>query len=329
MWKGLEQQQFGIDLGTSNTLIFQKGKGIIFCEPSIIAIRKDTGKIEAVGVEARAMIGRTSNQIEIIYPLKDGVIANFDMVTMMLKEFFRKIQNSVWWFQRSSKVIISVPCNITDVTKRAVVNLIVHKGAQKAEAVEEPLAAALGAGLPINEPVGTMVIDIGGGTSQVAILSMGGIVISHCIHRGGVSIDLSIMEYIKKEYNLSIGERTAESIKENIGNAISEENKQSFEVRGRDLVKGLPKTIFITEQEIHNLLNNFITVLLESIRKVIEQCPPELAGDIMDGGIMLCGGGSLLKGLDRRLQLETQIPVHKAEKPLECIALGTEEFLRK
>lgn len=326
MWKGLEEQQFGIDLGTSNTLIFQKGKGIVFFEPSVIAIRKDTGNIEAVGKEAKAMVGRISDQLEIIYPLKDGVIANFDMVTMMLKEFFRKIQRTVWWVHRS-KMIISVPCNITDVTKRAVVNLIVHKGAQKAEVIEEPLAAALGEGLPINEPVGSMVIDIGGGTSQVAILSMGGIVVSHSVQRGGVSIDLSIMEYIKKKYNLSIGERTAENIKENIGNAVSCENQRSFEVRGRDLVKGLPKTISITEQEIHILLNDFIQMIKESMRKVIEQCPPELAGDIMDGGIMLCGGGSLLKGLDQRLQSETRIPVHLADKPLECIAIGTGELL--
>jgi rod shape-determining protein MreB len=326
MWKGLEQHQFGIDLGTSNTLIYQKGKGIVLYEPSVMAIRKNTGEIEAVGQKAREMIGRVSHQIEIIYPLKDGVIANFEMVTLMLKHFFRKIQSSLWWFHRS-RVVISVPCNITDVTKRAVVNLIVHKGAQKAELVEEPIAAALGAGLPVNEPVGSMVIDIGGGTSQIAILSMGGIVVSHCIQRGGVSIDLSVIEYIKKKYNLSIGERTAENIKESIGNAISRKDKQSFEIQGRDLVEGLPKTIFITEQEVHNLLNDFIRVILESIRKVIEQCPPELAGDIMDGGIMLCGGGSLLKGLDQRLQMETQIPVHLSENPLECIALGTGQLL--
>lgn len=326
MWNGLEQQQFGIDLGTSNTLIFQKGKGIVLYEPSVIAVLKDTGKLIAVGKEAKAMIGRTSNQVQVVYPLKDGVIANFDLVTVMLQHFFRKIQGSLWRFHRS-KVVISVPCNITDVTKRAVENIILHKGAQKAITIEEPLAAALGAGLPINEPVGSMVIDIGGGTSQVAILSLGGIVASHFIRRGGMSIDQSIIEFIKKKYNLAIGERTAEKIKENIGYAVTKEKSENFEVRGRDLVRGLPKTIFIKEQEIHALLNDFIHVILKSIRHVIEQCPPELAGDIMDGGIMLCGGGSLLRGLDLRLQIETNIPIHVAEQPLECIALGTGKLL--
>ena len=317
---------FSSDLGTSNTIIFQKGKGIVLNEPSVIAIYKDTGKIIAVGNEAKAMIGRTSKQVQVVYPLINGVIANFDMVIVMLQHFFKKIQGTFWRLHRS-KVVISVPCSITDVTKRAVENIILHKGAHKAVVVEEPLSAAIGAGLPISEPVGSMVIDIGGGTSQIAILSLGGIVASHSIHSGGISIDKSIIEFIKKRYNLAIGEVTAENIKENLSYSALSEKRSTIEVKGRDLVQGLPKTIFVAEQEIQILLDDFIRIILKSIRQVIEQCPPELAGDIMDGGVMLCGGGSLIKGLDQRLQSETDIPFHLADQPMECIALGTGKLL--
>jgi rod shape-determining protein MreB len=325
IWKGFEQQ-FGIDLGTSNTLIYQKGKGITLKEPSVLAIRKDTGEIEAVGEQARAMIGRTPSHLEVIYPLKDGVIANYDRTTAMLQHFFQKISGGKRRFHRS-RVVISIPCGITNVQKRAVEETTLHAGAKKAITIETPLAAALGAGLPVEEPVGSMVLDIGGGTTEVAILSLGGIVVSHSIRRGGMSIDQAIIEYIKYKYNLTIGERTAEELKKNVGSAVLEK-EEKVEVRGRDLVHGLPRGIFITSQEIYGILEDFVTAIVELIRLTIEKCPPELAGDVMEHGIMLSGGGALLSGLDRRLRQETKIPVHLADQPLECVALGVGKLLQ-
>jgi rod shape-determining protein MreB len=320
------EQLFGVDLGTCNTLIYQEGKGIVLQEPSVVAIRTDTGMIEAIGKEAHAMIGRTPINLEVVYPLKDGVIANFEMTTAMLKYFISKIHGRNRWF-RSSHIIISVPCGITEVQKRAVEEMIVHKGAKKSVTIEEPLAAAMGAGLPVGEPVGSMVLDIGGGTSQVALISLGGIVLSKHIPYGGMSIDQDIIEYVKKTYNLIIGERTAEEIKKNAATATKPKKEKRMDVRGRDLVLGLPNTISITSNEIFEILDGFFNSLIESIRQAMEQCPPELAGDIMERGILLCGGGALLDGLDQRLQNETGIPVHLAENPMECIVLGTGKML--
>jgi rod shape-determining protein MreB len=321
------EQLFGVDLGTCNTLIYQQGKGIVLEEPSVVAIRKDTGMIEAIGTEAYAMIGRTPVNLEVIYPLKDGVIANFDMTTAMLKHFISKIHGRNHWFRRSH-VIISVPCGITNVQKRAVEEMIVHKGARKSVTIEEPLAAAMGAGLPVGEPIGSMVLDIGGGTSQVALISLGGIVLSKHVPCGGMSIDQSIIEYVKKTYNLIIGERTAEEVKKQAATAVRPEKELQMDIRGRDLVEGLPKVISITSNEIFEILEDFFIMIVESIRQAMEQCPPELAGDVMERGILLCGGGALLHGLDRRLQQETGVPVHLAENPMECIVIGTGKMLK-
>jgi rod shape-determining protein MreB len=320
------EQLFGVDLGTCNTLIYQKGKGIVLEEPSVVAIQIDTGRIEAIGKEAHAMIGRTPVNLEVIYPLKDGVIANFDMTTAMLKHFIGKVHGRNHWF-RSSHVIISVPCGITNVQKRAVEEMVIHKGARKSVTIEEPLAAAMGAGLPVGEPVGSMVLDIGGGTSQVALISLGGIVLSKHIPFGGMSIDQSIIEYIKKEYHLVIGERTAEDIKIHAATAIKPQKELRMEIKGRDLVEGLPKSISISSSEIYDILDGFFALLVDNIRQAMEQCPPELAGDIMERGILLCGGGALLNGLDQRLQSETGVPVHLAENPMECIVMGTGKML--
>jgi rod shape-determining protein MreB len=325
MFKRFEQL-FGVDLGTCNTLIYQQGHGIVLREPSVVAVRKDTGEIEAFGEEAYAMIGRTPANLEVIYPLKDGVIANFNMTSAMLKHFISKIQGKYNWF-RGSQVYISVRCGITNVQKRAVEEMIVHKGAKKSITIEEPLAAAIGAGLPVGDPIGNMVVDIGGGTSQVALISLGGIVVSQYVRLGGLSIDQDIIEYVKRKYNLVIGERTAEEIKKNIASAVLPEDGEQMDIRGNDLVVGLPKTISITSKEIYEILDNFSMAIVESIRQTMELCPPELAGDLMERGILLCGGGALLHGLDQRLQKEIGVPVYLAEHPMECIARGAGKML--
>jgi rod shape-determining protein MreB len=325
MFKRFEQL-FGVDLGTCNTLIYQQGNGIVLQEPSVVAIQKDTGQIEAFGKEAYAMIGRTPANLEVIYPLKDGVIANIDMTSALLKHFISKIQGKYNWL-RGSQVYISVRCGITEVQKRAVEDMVVHKGAKKSITIEEPLAAAIGAGLPVSDPIGSMVVDIGGGTSQVALISLGGIVVSQYMRLGGMSIDQDIIEYVKRTYNMVIGERTAEDIKKNIASAVMPEDDGRMDIRGNDLVAGLPKTISITSKEIYEILDNFSKSIVESIRLTMEQCPPELAGDLMERGILLCGGGALLRGLDARLQQEIGVPVHLAENPMECIAQGAGKML--
>lgn len=317
---------YGIDLGTSNTVIYQQGKGIVLREPSVVAIRRETGEIVAVGAEAQAMIGRTPGNIDIIYPLMDGVIANFDVASSMLQHFVKKVQGRTPWF-RSSQVYISVPCGITNVQKRAVEETVIHKGAKKAVAVEEPLAAALGAGLPVDEPIGSLVLDIGGGTSQVAVLSLGGIVVSHTVRRAGMSIDKDIIDYVKRTYNMAIGERTAEEIKKRIGSVLDPNGNNGIDIRGRDLIDGLPRSLYLTSSEIYSLMNDFLITVLEAIRVTLEKCPPELAGDVMDRGILLCGGGALLHGLDERIQRETGVPVHIADKPMDCTALGAGRML--
>lgn len=321
------EQLFGIDLGTCNTLIYQKGKGIVLQEPSVVAIHKDTGMIEAIGSEAHAMIGRTPAHVEIMYPLQDGVIANFDKTTAMMKYFISKIYGRNQWFRRS-RVVITVPCGITNVQKRAVEEMIIHKGASKSVTLEEPLAAAMGAGLPVGEPVGSMVLDIGGGTSKVALISLGGIVLSKHVPFGGLSIDQDIIEYVKRTYHLIIGERTAEEIKKNVASVYKPNKELKMDIRGRDLVKGLPRSISITSAEISEILDGFLMLIVDSIRQAMEQCPPELAGDVMERGILLCGGGALLTGLDRRLQSVIGVPIQLADHPMECNVLGAGEMLR-
>ncbi|NQX71446.1 rod shape-determining protein [Paenibacillus alba] len=320
------EELFGVDLGTCNTLIYQQRKGIVLQEPSVVAIQTDTGEIKAFGQEAYEMIGRTPANVEVVYPLKDGVIANFDMTLAMLKYFIGKIKSGFNWF-RSFHVLISVPCGITNVQKRAVEEMIVHKGARRSITVEEPLAAAMGAGLPVAEPIGSMVLDIGGGTSQVAIISLGGIVVSESIRRGGMSIDQDIIEYVKRTHNMIIGERTAEDIKKNVAAVMKPVKNVEMNIRGRDLMEGLPRSITISSDEIYEILDDFMQSLVECIRLTMEKCPPELAGDVMEQGILLCGGGSLLVGLDKRLQQELGVPVHLAEHPMACIALGTGKML--
>ena len=305
------ENAFGIDLGTSSTIIYQKGKGIVLHEPTVVAIDEENGSVRAIGTEAQAMIGRTPGRLSIVYPLKDGVIANYDSTTLMLQHFFRKIQGRTPWFRGA----------------RAVEETVIHKGARKAVAIEEPLAAALGAGLPVEEPIGSMVVDIGGGTTQVAIISLGGVVVSRSTRRAGMSIDRDIIDYVKRRYNLAIGERTAEELKKAIGTAVKPEENSQMTIRGRDQVSGLPKTIAVSDAEIYELLDEFLQSVTESIRLTLEQCPPELAGDVMERGILLCGGGALLRGLDKRLQDETGVPVIVADQPQECTALGAGKML--
>ncbi|WP_028548401.1 rod shape-determining protein [Paenibacillus sp. UNC451MF] len=324
MFNGLELQ-FGIDLGTSNTIIYQHGKGIVLQEPSVIAVRHETGEIQAIGAEAQAMIGRAPGSLEIIYPLQEGVISNYNWSTAMLQHFMKKIQARSW--MRKSKVFISIPCGITSVQKRAVEETVLHKGSNRAITIEEPLAAALGAGLPVDEPMGNMILNIGGGTAQVAILSLGGIVSSRTTRRGGLSIDRDIIEYVKKAYNLEIGERTAEDVKIRLGSVEKPDPELRMDIRGRDLIEGLPKTVTVTATEIYTLLDSFIVTMVETIRSTLEDCPPELAGDVIEQGIILCGGGSLLSGLAPRLQKETSIPIHLADRPQECTALGAGKML--
>jgi len=320
LWAGLEVG-LGIDLGTSNTVIYQKGKGIVLREPSVVAVNTKTGTIEACGEQAYAMIGRTPQNIEVVHPLHNGVVASHELTLAMLNRFIRNVLGKRKWFVRT-RTVVSIPDGVTNVNKRAVEETILYKNPQKSITVEEPVAAAIGAGLPFYEPVGSMLIDIGGGLIQTAIVSLGGIVVSHTAQKGGNSIDRTISEYVKKCYNLVIGERTAEMIKQKIGTAVPPEREQRLEVRGNDLVLGLPRTVVLSSAEIYELLDDFILTLLDAIRFTLERCPPELAGDVMERGILLCGGGSLLNGLDQRLKKETGIPFHKADNPLECVAIG-------
>jgi rod shape-determining protein MreB len=323
---GRVKQQFGIDLGTCNTVIYQYGRGIVLLEPSVIAIRKDTQGIVAYGEQAKAMIGRTSAKIEVFYPLNEGVIANFEMAAAMLKHFISRIKDKSTWFG-ASQIIISVPCGISNVQRRAIEKMVLHNGAGKALAVMEPLAAALGEGLPVNDPAGCMVIDIGGSTSKVALISMDRIVASQSIPRGGMSIDLEIIEYMKKNYNLAIGERTAEAFKIEAALALKSEQEESIEIKGRDLKEGLPKTIFIPAEELKGMLDDFTLAIINCTQQAMKEFPPELIGDLWERGILLCGGGSLLPGLHASLQTAIGVSVHLAEKPLECVALGAGALL--
>ncbi|RJX26245.1 MAG: rod shape-determining protein [Dethiobacter sp.] len=318
-------RNIGIDLGTANTLVYVKGKGIVLREPSVVAIRRDTGTILAVGEEAKKMIGRTPGNIVAIRPMKDGVIADFDVTQIMLRHFIARSYRRHAIFL--PQVVVCVPSGVTEVEKRAVLDATKQAGAKEAFLIEEPMAAAIGAGLPVEEPTGSMIVDVGGGTSEVAVISLGGIVTSKSIRVGGDEMDEAIINYIKKTYNLMIGERTAEEVKIKIGSAYRITDEEHMEIRGRDLVTGLPKVLTISSWEIESALAEPVTAILETIKITLERTPPELAADIMEKGIVMTGGGALLKGLDKLIAEETGMPVYIAENPLDCVVLGAGKAL--
>ncbi|MGG1664196.1 rod shape-determining protein [Brevibacillus sp. NRS-1366] len=316
-------RDLGIDLGTANTLVFVKGKGIVVREPSVVAIRTNNNSIEAVGNAAKSMIGRTPGNIVAVRPMKDGVIADFDTTATMMRYFINQAQKNQGLFSRRPNVMVCVPSGITAVEKRAVEDATKQAGAKEAYTIEEPFAAAIGADLPVWEPTGSMVVDIGGGTTEVAIISLGGIVTSRSIRVGGDEMDGAIMQYIKRRYNLMIGERTSETLKLEIGSAIAPEEPENVDIRGRDLVTGLPKTLSVSSTEIAEALAETVANIVEAVKVTLEKSPPELAADIMDRGIVLTGGGALLRNMDRLLAKETGMPVHVAENALDCVAIGT------
>ncbi|GBF34893.1 rod shape-determining protein MreB [Desulfocucumis palustris] len=323
---GLFSKDMGIDLGTANSLVYVKGKGIVLREPSVVAIQKDSGQVLAVGEEAKQMIGRTPGNIVAIRPMKDGVIADFDVTQSMIKYFISKALRGRT-FLVHPRVVVSVPSGVTAVEERAVREAAIQAGAREAYLIEEPMAAAIGAGLPVHEPTGNMVVDIGGGTTEVAVISLGGIVTSRSIRIAGDEMDDAIIQHVKKAYNLMIGERTSEEIKIEIGTAYPQSTTTVYDIRGRDLITGLPKTVNITSEEIHKALSEPVSAILEAIKATLEQTPPELAADIMDRGIVMAGGGSLLKGLDRLVSEQTGMPVHLSDDPLLAVAYGTGRVL--
>lgn len=321
-------KDIGIDLGTANTLVYMRGKGIIIREPSVVAVDVKMDRVRYVGQEAKDVIGRTPGSIVAVRPLKDGVIADFDMATSMLQEFIRKALKGRAFAGSRVRVIICIPSGVTAVERRAVKEATQNAGAKRVSIIEEPMAAAIGAGLPVADPTGSMIVDIGGGTSEVAVISLGGIVTSRSVRVAGDEFDSSIINYIKKKYNLLIGERTAENIKIAIGSAYPyADNEPSMDIKGRNLLNGLPENITATSEEIREALSEPLSHVIEAIKVTLEKTPPELAADIIDQGIMLAGGGALLKGLDLLIHAETGMPVKVAERPLDCVADGTGKVL--
>ncbi len=314
-------KDMGIDLGTANTLVSMRGRGIVLREPSVVAIQRDTGEILAVGEEAKKMLGRTPGNIVAIRPLKDGVIADFDTTQAMLKYFIQKATGGFSFFR--PRVVVGVPSGVTEVERRAVIDATIQAGAREAYLIEEPMAAAIGAGLPVHDPTGNMVVDIGGGTTEVAVISLGGIVSSRSIRIGGDELDEAIIQYMKRTYNLLIGERTAETVKMTIGSAMPSPEEESMDIRGRDLVTGLPKTLPVSVREIELALSEPVSAIVDAVKVTLEKTPPELSADIMDRGIVMTGGGSLLRRLDKLLTKETGMPVIVAEDALDCVAKGT------
>ncbi|RBQ13872.1 rod shape-determining protein [Spongiactinospora rosea] len=321
-------RDMAVDLGTANTLVYVRGRGIVLNEPSVVALNTMTGKIVAVGVEAKRMIGRTPGNILAVRPLKDGVIADFEVTERMLRYFIQRVLRRRHFAK--PRIIVAVPSGITSVEQRAVKEAGYQAGARKVYIVEEPMAAAIGAGLPVHEPTGNMVVDIGGGTTEVAIISMGGVVTSQSIRVGGDELDQAIITFAKKEYSLMLGERTAEEIKMAIGSACEQQDEGHAEVRGRDLVSGLPKTVVVSAHEIRKATEESINAIVDAVKSTLDRCPPELSGDLMDRGIALTGGGALIRGMDERLRDETGMPVHLVDNALDSVALGTgkcvEEF---
>ncbi len=318
---GLFSNDMGIDLGTATTLVFVKGEGVVLCEPSVVAIERGTSNILAVGEEAKRMLGRTPGNIIAIRPMKDGVIADFDITEAMLRYFIKKVHHRRVLVR--PRIVIAIPSGITEVEKRAVKDSAERAGAREVFLIEEPIAAAIGVGLPIQEPQGNMIIDIGGGTTEIAVISLAGSVFSKSIRIGGDEMDEAIIEYLKKTYNLMVGECTAEQVKIKIGSAYPLEEEMSLEVRGRDLVAGLPKAVTVTSEEIREALQEPLRAILEVTKISLERTPPELAADLIDHGIVMAGGGSLLKGIDKLISEETGLPVHIAEDPLTAVACGT------
>ncbi len=318
------KKDIGIDLGTANTLVYAKGKGIILREPSVVAVDTKSETVRYVGTEAKNIIGRTPGSIRAVRPLKDGVIADFDMTTAMLQEFIRKALGNPL---ARARVIICIPSGVTAVERRAVKEAAEGAGAKKVAIIEEPMAAAIGAGLPVESPMGSMIVDIGGGTSEVAVISLCGIVTSRSVRVAGDEFDNAIINFIKRKYNLLIGERTAETIKITIGSAYPGEDDTELEIKGRNLLTGLPENITVTSEEIRDALSESLSHIIEAIKITLERTPPELSADIIDAGITLAGGGALLRGLDRLINEETGIPVHIAERPLDCVVDGTGKLL--
>ncbi|GGM76262.1 rod shape-determining protein [Thermopolyspora flexuosa] len=314
-------RDMAVDLGTANTLVYVRGRGIVLNEPSVVAINTTTGKIVAVGIEAKRMIGRTPGNVVAVRPLKDGVIADFDVTERMLRYFIQRIHRRCLFAK--PRIIIAVPSGITGVEQRAVKEAGYQAGARRVYIIEEPMAAAIGAGLPVHQPTGNMVVDIGGGTTEVAIISMGGIVVSQSIRVAGDELDQAIISFAKKEYSLMLGERTAEEIKIAIGSACPTDDNPQAEIRGRDLVTGLPKTVVVTAEEIRRATEEPINAIVDAVKTTLDKCPPELSGDLMDRGIALTGGGALLRGMDDRLREETGMPIHLVDNPLDSVALGT------
>ena len=320
-------RDMAVDLGTANTLVYVRGRGIMLNEPSVVAINTRNGAILAVGSEAKRMTGRTPGHIIAIRPLKDGVIADFDVTEKMLRYFIKAVHKRR--FLAKPRVVICVPSGITGVEQRAVEEASIQAGARAAYIIEEPMAAAIGAGLPVHEPAGNMVVDIGGGTTEVAVISLGGIVTSQSIRIGGDELDDSIISYIKKEYSLMLGERTAEEIKMAIGSAFPLPDEPHAEIRGRDLVSGLPKTIIVSADEIRRAIEEPVNAIIDAVKNTLDKTPPELAADIMDKGIVLTGGGGMLKGLDERLKHETGMPIHITDDPLDSVAIGSGKCLEE
>ncbi|PTM58262.1 rod shape-determining protein [Desmospora activa] len=320
-------RDMGIDLGTANTLVYLKGHGIVVREPSVVALETSSQDIMAVGEEAKRMIGRTPSNIVARRPMKDGVIADYNTTATMLEYFIKKAQTQRVYIPRRPNVMVCVPYGVTAVEKRAVEEATRQAGAKEAHTIEEPFAAAIGAGLPVWEPTGSMVVDIGGGTTEVAVISLGGIVTAKSLRVAGDEMDVAIIKYIKRQYNLMIGERTAENLKLEVGSAMSDNEEITRDIRGRDLISGLPKTIQITSKEIAEALSDTVSAIIDSVKLTLEQTPPELAADIMDRGIVLTGGGALLRNLDQCLSEETQMPVVVAENALDCVAIGTGQAL--
>jgi rod shape-determining protein MreB len=321
-------RDMAVDLGTANTLVYVRGRGVVLNEPSVVAVNTRTSAILAVGTEAKRMIGRTPGNIVAIRPLKDGVIADFDTTERMLRYFIQKVHRRNRFVR--PRIVVCVPSGITGVEQRAVREAAYSAGARRVFIIEEPMAAAIGAGLPVHEPTGNMVVDIGGGTTEVAVISLGGIVASASIRTGGDELDAAIITYVKKEYSLMLGERTAEDIKMAIGSAFPLTEEPHAEIRGRDLVSGLPKTIVVSAEEVRKAIEEPVNSIVDAVKMTLDKCPPELSGDVADRGIVLTGGGALLRGLDERLKHETGMPIHITDNPLHCVALGSgkcvEEF---
>lgn len=323
-------RDIAVDLGTANTIVYVRGRGIVLNEPSVVAINTKNGQSLAVGAEAKRMIGRTPGHIVAIRPLKDGVIADFDVTEKMLRYFIQKVHRRRYFsFMNKPRVVVCVPSGITGVEQRAVEEASIQAGARASYIIEEPMAAAIGAGLPVHEPAGNMVVDIGGGTTEVAVISLGGVVTSTSIRIGGDELDEAIVNYIKKEYSLMLGERTAEEIKVSVGSAFPLPEENQAEVRGRDLVTGLPKTIIVSAEEVRRAMEEPVNSICDAVKTTLDRCPPELAADIMDKGIVLTGGGASLHALDERLKHETGMPIHTVDKPLHSVAIGSGKCLEE